>query len=65
MEKKMEERRTATLLAIAAEALRGLSGRRFEPARGPSKRRASGLLLLVVALYQPTELMTVQPIAGL
>ena len=59
----MEESRTATLLAIAAEALRGLVGRRFEPAAGyvadlrvrsvparvPSKRRAGSLLLLVVA----------------
>ena len=60
----MEESRTATLLAIAAEALRGLAGRRFEPAagyvadlrvssvpaRGPSKGRAGGLLLLVAAI---------------
>ncbi len=60
----MEESRTATLLAIAAEVLRGLSGRRFEPAtgyvadlrvrsvpaRGPSKRSTGRLLLLVVAM---------------
>lgn len=60
----MEESRTATLLAIAAEALRGLAGRRFEPAagyvadlrissvpaRGPSKGRARSFLLLVAAI---------------
>lgn len=60
----MEESRTATLLAIAAEVLRGLSGQRFEPATGyvadrrvksvptrcPSKCSASSLLLLVVAI---------------
>lgn len=60
----MVESRTATLLAIAAEVLRGLAGRRFEPATGyvadlrvrsvpardPSKRRTRSLLLLVVAV---------------
>ena len=60
----MEESRTATLLAIAAEVLRGIAGRHFtpatgdvmivrvrqEPAESPPKSRIGGLLLLAVAV---------------